>query len=306
MSGNEARNDLRRLLAESGVDPSPELLEALHRLQDAGTGQAPEPQGELAELLDRRTRLRSVDGPKGSRQGSPRRGFLLTAALIGAMAAGTSGVAATLRDHQVTADVADTASQPAPMEQVPGAEQAEEPDTGTSAAGPAGSAPASEESAAGSTSVEQAEESASQPAPAAADPAPAQPAPATPETSGPAPAPAAGATGHGTPGHGTPGHGGSARPDGAGQGAGGRPAQPGSGNPHGPDRTPGAGQRPGHAADRGSVDPGSAGRPGSSWADPGAAKGPRTLQENRGGARPPEAGPPEHSAVYGGRSGLGR
>ena len=42
---------IRRLLNESGVDESPELLEGLRRLRSFTGAPAPVPTGELAELL---------------------------------------------------------------------------------------------------------------------------------------------------------------------------------------------------------------------------------------------------------------
>ena len=103
-----APDALRRLPDESGVEASPQLMDLLHRLKNTAAKPAPEPWGELAALLAKPGRRRTVDGAAADAGQEPpateagpakprrvqRRGFLLSAALIGAMAAGTSGVAA--------------------------------------------------------------------------------------------------------------------------------------------------------------------------------------------------------------------
>ncbi|WP_461169849.1 hypothetical protein [Arthrobacter sp. Z1-15] len=85
----EPDNDLgiRHLLAESGTGESPELLEGLRRLRSFRSAPAPKPTGELAALL--------AETPAPPPQRPPRhRGLILSFALAGAMAAGTTGVAA--------------------------------------------------------------------------------------------------------------------------------------------------------------------------------------------------------------------
>lgn len=78
---------IRGLLAESGTRESPELLEGLRVLRSFRALPPPEPTGELAALL-----AKPAAQP---RQRSQRhRGLILSFALAGAMAAGTTGVAA--------------------------------------------------------------------------------------------------------------------------------------------------------------------------------------------------------------------
>lgn len=84
---NDDLADVRRLLAECGIEESPELLSTLLRLREIGRGTPPDPSPELAEQFGAQVLPLNPRPPR-------RRGFLLSAALIGAMAAGTSGVAA--------------------------------------------------------------------------------------------------------------------------------------------------------------------------------------------------------------------
>lgn len=88
------RLQVRGLLAETGIDESPELLAGLLALRAEGRGSAPEPTGKLAALLD------GTPVPLKSKR---RRGIILSTALVGAMAAGATGVAAN-PDFLVRAD----------------------------------------------------------------------------------------------------------------------------------------------------------------------------------------------------------
>lgn len=87
--------NIRRLLAESAVEESPELLEGLRRLRSFRGSSAPEPTGELAALLQE-----PVLPPARRSRG---RVIVLGFALAGAMAAGASGVAAN-DDLRLTCD----------------------------------------------------------------------------------------------------------------------------------------------------------------------------------------------------------
>lgn len=78
---------IRRLLKESGIDESPELLDGLRKLRSFTGAAAPAPTGELAELLSESARDRS-------KQPRRHRGLILSFTLAAAMAAGASGVAA--------------------------------------------------------------------------------------------------------------------------------------------------------------------------------------------------------------------
>ncbi len=89
---------VRGLLAETGVEESPELMEALLALRGQARAEAPEPTGKLAALLDGTP----VPLASKSKRG---RGIILSAALLGAMAAGATGVAAN-PDFLVRADPA--------------------------------------------------------------------------------------------------------------------------------------------------------------------------------------------------------
>ncbi|MCC3301103.1 hypothetical protein [Arthrobacter sp. zg-Y895] len=85
----EAQDTLhvRGLLAEAGVEESPELVEQLLALRMQSRVPAPEPDGELAALF--------AGNPVPLRPRARRgRGMILGAALIGAMAVGAGGVAA--------------------------------------------------------------------------------------------------------------------------------------------------------------------------------------------------------------------
>ena len=78
---------IRRLLIESGTAESPELLEGLRLLRSFRALPAPAPTGKLAAML--------AEPPAQPRRRSQRhRGLILSFALAGAMAAGTTGVAA--------------------------------------------------------------------------------------------------------------------------------------------------------------------------------------------------------------------
>lgn len=90
MSGpgtNDDRADVRRFLAECGVEETPELLATLLQLRGLGRGAAPDPSPELDQQMGATVLPLTPRPPR-------RRGFLLSAALIGAMTAGTSAVAA--------------------------------------------------------------------------------------------------------------------------------------------------------------------------------------------------------------------
>ncbi|MDK1326059.1 hypothetical protein [Arthrobacter sp. zg-Y1143] len=98
---------IRGLLTEAGVEESPELLAGLLSLRAQAHTAAPEPSGKLAALLD---------GAPVPLKSKHRRGIILSTALIGAMAAGATGVAAT-QDFLVRADPAPVVSftpEPAP------------------------------------------------------------------------------------------------------------------------------------------------------------------------------------------------
>lgn len=89
---------IRRLLKESGVDESPELLDGLRKLRSFSGAAAPAPTGELAELLSESARDRS----KPPRR---HRGLILSFTLAAAMAAGASGVAAsTITDLRLASE----------------------------------------------------------------------------------------------------------------------------------------------------------------------------------------------------------
>ena len=148
----ESENELddlavRRLLSQSEVEESPELLEGLRRLRSFRAAPAPEPSGRLAALLQGSV----TPLPKSSR----RRGIALSFALAGAMAAGASGVAASdevLRTCESIIDAFDQ-DQEAPVPESP----ADEPLVGSpvqqdvlpgEAAGPAGAAASADPSSA--------------------------------------------------------------------------------------------------------------------------------------------------------------
>ncbi|MCC9174225.1 hypothetical protein [Arthrobacter sp. zg-Y179] len=87
---------VRGLLAEAGVEESPELVERLFALRLQSRVPAPEPDGELAALF--------AGNPVPLRPRARRgRGIILGAALIGAMGVGAGGVAAN-PDFLVRAD----------------------------------------------------------------------------------------------------------------------------------------------------------------------------------------------------------
>ncbi|MDN3481299.1 hypothetical protein QMA10_05095 [Arthrobacter sp. APC 3897] len=89
---------IRRLLEESGVDETPELLDGLRKLRSFTGTAAPVPTGELAELL-------SEPAPDRSKQPRRHRGLILSFTLAAAMAAGASGVAAsTITDLRLTSE----------------------------------------------------------------------------------------------------------------------------------------------------------------------------------------------------------
>ncbi|WP_104053624.1 MULTISPECIES: hypothetical protein [unclassified Arthrobacter] len=79
---------IRRLLTESGVEESPELLEGLRRLRFYSAASAPIPTGELGQLLAERPE------PAPKRPHRRNRGLILSFTLAAAMAAGATGVAA--------------------------------------------------------------------------------------------------------------------------------------------------------------------------------------------------------------------
>lgn len=149
---------IRHLLAESGVEASQELTDALLRLRKAGGEPAPAPCAELEALF--------TAGVTPLRKSTRRRGFLLGGAVIAAMAAGTTGVAATSHDFWVTAETAHEAPAPFSYEEVPAPTPEPPIDLAASPAAVPGPAPAEPEP------VEE----------AAADPVPAAPAPVPEET----------------------------------------------------------------------------------------------------------------------------
>ena len=101
---------IRRLLAESGIEETPELSDALTHLRAEARRPAPVPSPELAAFL--------TPGVTPLRK-SRRRGYLLGGAIIAAMAAGTTGVAASNGGLWVTAEDVHDAPAPAQFEQVP-------------------------------------------------------------------------------------------------------------------------------------------------------------------------------------------
>ncbi|MSR98976.1 hypothetical protein FYJ28_09080 [Arthrobacter sp. BL-252-APC-1A] len=105
------RESVRRLLAESGVPETPELGEALMGLRAEGHTAVPAASPQLEAFFSA--------GVTPLRRPSRRRGYLLGGAIIAAMAAGTTGVAATSGGLWVTAE--DSPEVPAPFdyEQVP-------------------------------------------------------------------------------------------------------------------------------------------------------------------------------------------
>lgn len=122
---------IRRLLTESGVEESPELLEGLRQLRFYSGASAPVPTGELGQLLS--------EGPEPAPKRPQRRhrGLILSFTLAAAMAAGATGVAANtgtgLRltassaitaDHETVSGQENTAQDteaeiPAPAEVIP-------------------------------------------------------------------------------------------------------------------------------------------------------------------------------------------
>ncbi|MET4060673.1 hypothetical protein ABIB35_002224 [Arthrobacter sp. UYP6] len=110
---------IRRLLKESEIDETPELLEGLRQLRSFTGSPAVVPTGELAALLADTVRPRSR---------SPRhRGLILSFTLAAAMGAGASGVAAS-SDLRVTSE-----------------SHVSHPDPFTSMSAPEGSEPAAEQ-----------------------------------------------------------------------------------------------------------------------------------------------------------------
>ncbi|MBD7995037.1 hypothetical protein H9639_06985 [Arthrobacter sp. Sa2CUA1] len=101
---------IRCLLAESGVEATQELEETLRRIRESGREPAPAPCAELEALFS--------PGVTPLRKSTRRRGFLLGGAVVAAMAAGTTGVAATSQDFWITAEAS---YEPAPFtyEEVP-------------------------------------------------------------------------------------------------------------------------------------------------------------------------------------------
>jgi len=102
---------IRRLLAESGVEETPEISDALTGLRSEARRPAPEPSPELEAFF--------TPGVTPIRRISRRRGYMLGGAIIAAMAAGTTGVAATSGELWVTAEDAPDAPVPVNFEQVP-------------------------------------------------------------------------------------------------------------------------------------------------------------------------------------------
>lgn len=110
MSSNPGDEEaIRRLLDESDVEATPELTDALRKLRTESRGEAPAPCDELEALF-----TAGVTPLRKSR----RRGFLLGGAVIAAMAAGTTGVAAN-GDFWVTAETSHELPAPVHYEQIP-------------------------------------------------------------------------------------------------------------------------------------------------------------------------------------------
>ncbi|MER2133785.1 MAG: hypothetical protein ABS910_03810 [Arthrobacter sp.] len=173
---------IRRLLAESGVEETPEISGTLVDLRAEARTPPPAPNAELEALF--------TAGVTPLRKPSRRRGYLLGGAIIAAMAAGTTGVAAANGGLWITAEDAQ-APAPVKFEQVPAPTPAPA-DTDPATVPPALPA-APEEPALG---------------PAADNPGPAEPVPAGPEGSDGEPA---GSGWNGGSGAGRDGHPGSGR-----------------------------------------------------------------------------------------------
>ena len=107
-----------RLLAESGVEETQELTAALTRLRSEASTPAPAPNPELEAFF--------TAGVTPLHRPSRRRGFLLGGAVIAAMAAGTTGVAAANGGLWITAEDTHEAPPPASFEQVPAPAQVPE------------------------------------------------------------------------------------------------------------------------------------------------------------------------------------
>ena len=105
------REAIRRLLAESGVEETSALSGALADLRAQVPASAPEPSPGLEALF--------TAGVTPLRKRSRGRGYLLGGAIIAAMAAGTTGVAATNGGFWVTAEDSHEAPAPVNYEQVP-------------------------------------------------------------------------------------------------------------------------------------------------------------------------------------------
>lgn len=102
---------VRRLLEETGVEPTAELNEVLLSLREAGKEPAPAAGPELEALLSA--------GVSPLRKPSRRRGFLFGGAVLAAMAAGTTGVAATSQAFRVTAETSQDVPSPVSFEEIP-------------------------------------------------------------------------------------------------------------------------------------------------------------------------------------------
>lgn len=115
MSSNPSDAEaIRRLLAESGVADTHQLGDALLDLRLEARSGAPDPSPELEAFF--------TPGVTPLRKSSRRRGYLLGGAIIAAMAAGTTGVAATNGGLWITAEDSHEAPAPVEYEQVPAPE----------------------------------------------------------------------------------------------------------------------------------------------------------------------------------------
>lgn len=154
---------IRHLLAESEVEATQELTDALLRLRKTAGQPAPAPCAELEALFTAEVRP--------LRKSTRRRGFLLGGAVIAAMAAGTTGVAATGQNFWVTAETSHEAPAPFTYEEVPaptpeppvdpaaspapaGTVEPEPVEEAAGDAAPAAPAPAAEEAAAEEAAAE--------------------------------------------------------------------------------------------------------------------------------------------------------
>lgn len=130
---------VHRLLAESNIEESPELLEGLRLLRSFCALPAPEPTGELATLL------KTANPPRQWTQ--THRGLILSFALAGAMAAGTTGVAASNALRLTCESFTGGATEPAQPKQEDSGETAPLPPASSDAQAPSPEAALSPEPA---------------------------------------------------------------------------------------------------------------------------------------------------------------